>query len=266
MHTRVSLVLFLLAACGPGAKVEEPAAAAAAVVAPDGPHEVVVLATASLSRAFTAMAARYEQEHPGAKVTLRCDGGAALLAAMNAGERCDVIAIGDSSQMSRFAAGAHLAPGSPTELARNRVAIAVAKGNPKNVRSLADLARADVRLALGARSSSIGRHARWVLSRLSLDPAPACEAATADGVLAKVAAGDADAGIVYTTSFAGGENAVGRIDVPDAQNTPVLLSISAAREAKEPRGAAAFRALALGPTGQQILRDAGFLPIGAKLP
>ena len=84
-------------------------------------------------------------------------------------------------------------------------------------------------------------------------------------MLAKVAAGEADAGIVYATSFADAGGGVQRIDVPSEQNTPALYSISAGREPAEPRAAAAFRALALGPVGQELLRDAGFLPIGAKL-
>ena len=266
MRHHLTVLALLLAACGgsadPGAAVH----AAAPAAAPDAPHEIVVFATHSLSRPFEALARRYEQEHPGAKVTLRCEGGAALLAAANAGEPFDVIAIGDSSLMSRFAAAAHLLSGSPTELARGRLALAVAKGNPKNVKGLADLGRADLRIALGERSSSIGRHARWVLSRLSLDPKPACMAPTAAGVLQNVVAGEADVGVVYATSFVEAAETVARVDLAEAENTPVLYSISAARLAREPRGAAAFRALALGPIGQRLLHDAGFLPIGAKGP
>jgi molybdate transport system substrate-binding protein len=266
MTRTLGIVAVLLAACGGTTDSGSVArVAAACVAAPAGPHEVVVLATASLARPFAAIAARYEREHAGSKVTLRCEGGAALLAAVNAGEPCDVLAIGDSSLMSRFAAAAHLAPGSPTELARSRLAIAVAKGNPKHVLGLADFGRTDVRVALGERSSSIGRHSRWVLSRTSLDPQPTCMAPTADGVLQLVAAGEADAGLVYATSFAGAADTVARVDLADGDNTPVLYSISTARMAREPRGAVAFRALALGPAGQQLLRDAGFLPIGAKL-
>jgi len=267
MHTRFLVGLLLFAACngdpGHGPGVSAPARA---IAAPAGPHELAVFATASLRRPFEALARRYEQDHPGAKVTLRCEGGAQLFAAMDAGTACDVVAIGDSSLMSRFSSAALLAAGSPTELTRNRVVIVVGKGNPKQVKGLADFARPDLRTALGARSSSIGRHGRWVLSRVPLEAKPACEAPTADGVLARIAAGEADAGIVYVTTLLGAGNAVQGIDVPDAQNTPVLYSISAARVAKEPRGAAAFRELALGPVGQQILHEAGFLPIGSKLP
>lgn len=240
-----------------------PAAAAAVTSPPAGPHVVRVFATASLRRPFEALAKRYQQDHPEAKVELRCDGGAQLLAAMHEGAKCDVVAIGDSSLMSRFAAAAYLAPGSPTELARNRIAIVVAKANPKNIAGLRDLLRADVKLALGARSSSIGRHARWVLSHLG-DAKPAVEANTADAVHELVASGQADAGIVYVTTLLAADARTARIDVPDEQNTPVLYSISVTRESAEPRGAGAFRALALGPVGAQIFADAGFVPRGNK--
>ncbi len=240
-----------------------PRAAAAAANAPAGPHTVTVFATASLRVPLTAIARRYEDDHPGAKVALRFDGGAQLLAAMNSGEKADVVAIGDNSAMSRFAAAAHLAPGLAAELARNRIAIAVAPGNPKNVCCVHDLKREDVRTALGAASASIGRHARWALSRNQIAVKPALEAKTAADVLAAVAAGKADAGVVYATSFAGATG-VDKVDVPEALNTPVLYSIAVAREAPQPAGARAFLALALGEQGQRALHDAGFLPVGAK--
>lgn len=254
----------LLAACG-GRDAAVPSPAAPTVEAPAGPHTVVVFATASLRVPFERLARRYEADHPGAKVALHAAGGAALFARMNAGERADVVAIGDSSLMSKFAAGAMLAPHTATELARNRIAIAVASGNGQRVQSLADLARPGLRVALGRRSSSIGRHGRWVLSRQQPAVEPTVEADSADELVALVAAGTADAAIVYATSGRGAAG-VELVAVPEAANTPVLYSIAAGREAPEPRGAAAFLALALGPVGQALLQAEGFLPIGAKGP
>lgn len=257
------LCLALFAGCGPSSERSAPVPEGAR--APARPHTVVVYATASLKEAFEALARRYEQDNPGAVVELRSEGGAQLLAAMHDGAACDVIAIGDSSLMARFSSAGYTADGSLTELARSRVAIAVARGNPKQITGLADLARADVRLALGARSSSIGRHGRWTLSAAKVVVQPVIEANTAGDLLAKVTAGVADAAIVYTTTFAGAGESVQRLDVPEEENTSVLYSIAATREAKEPAGAAAFRALAVGTVGQAILQEAGFLPIGAKI-
>jgi ABC-type molybdate transport system substrate-binding protein len=78
---RCALVcLLLIVGCGGDAPVDSVGSApTASVAAPAGPHELVVCATASLRRAFEAIAERYEQDHPGAAVTLRSDGGAQLL-------------------------------------------------------------------------------------------------------------------------------------------------------------------------------------------
>ena len=266
MKTRLRwsvLFLALAAACG-SEPANAPATGAVAVLPPPAPHTVVVFATHSLRRPMELLARRYEQQAPGAKVELLCAGGAELLQKRTAGGACDVLAIGDSSLMSRFASAAFLEVGSPSELARNRIAVAVAAGNPKQVEGLRDLARPGLRLAFGKRSSSIGRYTRWALSRAAVEAKPAVEFDTADAVLAAVRAGEADAGIVYVTTFAEQATGVERIDVPEADNQPVLYSISMDREARERAGAAAFRELALSPVGQGILHDCGFLPIGAK--
>jgi molybdate transport system substrate-binding protein len=262
MKRRWIAAVVALAACSE--PQETPQQAAASEATELGAHRVDVCATASLRRAFEAIARAYEAQHAGVDVALRLGGSAELLAALNAGEPCDVVAFADSSAMSRAVGAGQMAVGSPAELARNRIAIAVAPGNPAGIAHVSDLARTSVRVALGAKSASIGRHARWVLSRSNVVVNPAVEAATADEVYAKVAGGEADAGIVYATTFIGAEPALGRVDLPRQENTPALYSISVVREPREPRGAEAFRAFALGTEGRRWLGEAGFLPIGAK--
>lgn len=261
----LALVLLLPGGCSPADAGGGSATPRAAATPPARPHTVVVWATESLRLPFERLARRYEQEAPGAVVELHCAGGAELLAQRNAGGRCDVLAIGDSSLMSRFAAAAFLASGTAAELARNRIAIAVAAGNPQRVQGLADLLRPGLKLAFGRRSSSIGRYTRWALSAAGHDVtvSPAVEADTAEQVLAAVQDGRADAGVVYQTTLRG-QPGVERIDVPAPQNQPVLYSIAVDRQAREPEGAAAFCALACGAAGQALLAEAGFLPIGAK--
>lgn len=266
MRLRAGFLLLLLTACAP----DQPAATSSrgartdSAVPPATAHVVVVWATDSMRRPIEQIARRYEQHAPGAKVELFFAGGAELLDRRNAEAACDVLVIGDSSQMSRFAAAVHLASHSPTELARNRIAIVVARDNPHGIQGLRDLARPGLRLAFGKRSSSIGRYTRWALSRVGVEVEAAVQLPTASAVLAAVRAGEAEAGVVYATTFAGDEQTVARVEVPEAENQPVLYSISVDRLAREPAGAAAFRAFALSPEGQGVLRECGFLPIGSK--
>ncbi len=89
MRFSFGLLAACAVACGHAADAAPSVTAAAAVVAveaPTGPHTVVVCATQSLRGAFEALAKRYDQDHPGAKVELVTDGGAALLARANRGE------------------------------------------------------------------------------------------------------------------------------------------------------------------------------------
>ncbi|MBL9077270.1 MAG: substrate-binding domain-containing protein [Planctomycetes bacterium] len=265
MHRLAWVLLACLAGCAREAAVAGTTDHAPPVAVPPArPHRIVVWSTDSMRDAMARLARHYETAVPGAKVEVWCAGGAELLAKRTAGGPCDVLVIGDSSQMSRFAAAAHLAAGSPAELARSRIAIVTAAGNPQRITGLRDLVRPGLRLAFGQRSSSIGRYTRWALSHLLLEAAPAVELPTAAAVLAAVRDGKADAGVVYTTTFADAGAAVARVDVPPDENQPVLYSISVDREAQEPAGAAAFRAVALSDAGQAILRDCGFLPPGAK--
>lgn len=261
------LLLAGLASCGQDVANAGAAGAATSVAVPTPPaeeHRLIVWATTSLQAPLQALAREYERRAGKATVVLRCAGGDDLLTARNQGEPCDVVAIGDSSQMSRFAAAAHLAPHGVAELARNRLAIVVPAGNPGAIRELADLGRPGVRLAVGRRSASIGRYASWLLSAAQVAVEPAVRVASADAVLAEVAAGRADAGIVYTTTLRGAPTGVEGVAIAPAQNQPVLYSIAVDRQAAQPAGARAFVALACGEVGQRILRDAGFLPPGAK--
>lgn len=258
------LLLLVLAACGPDPAAAASSPAVAPLQPPTHEHRLLVWATTSLREPLQHLAREYERLAGQATVELRFGGGDDLLTARNQGEACDVVAIGDSSQMSRFAAAAHLAPHGVAELARNRLAIVVPAGNPAAIRELADLGRPGVRLAVGRRSASIGRYASWALSAAQVAVEPAVRVASADAVLAEVAAGRADAGIVYTTTLRGAPASVEGVVIAPAQNQPVLYSIAVDRQAAQSAGARAFVALACGEVGQRILRDSGFLPPGAK--
>ncbi len=119
--------------------------------------------------------------------------------------------------------------------------------------------------AHASRNSFAGRFTstRMKLPCESLAVQPACEAPTAEGVLQRVVDGEADAGVVYVTSFRRGDASVAgveRVEVPAAHNTRALYSIGTIRTAKEPQAALAFRDFVLGERGQAILREAGFQP------
>ena len=80
-------------------------------------------------------------------------------------------------------------------------------------------------------------------------------------VLAKVALGEADAGIVYTSDISG-ENAgkVIRVEIPEALNVIATYPIAPVKESENPDLTQAFMDLVLSPEGQAILAKYNFTP------
>src|SRR5207245_1650861 len=95
--------------------------------------------------------------------------------------------------------------------------IAVAKGNPKGIRSFADLAKAGLTVVLCAPQVPCGSAAQKIEKHTGVTLKPASEEQDVKSVIAKVESGDADAGLVYVTDVSptAGDVAVGKLDRVD---------------------------------------------------
>jgi molybdate transport system substrate-binding protein len=87
--------------------------------------------------------------------------------------------------------------------ATNRLAIAVAPGNPLHIAALADLGRRGLTLALAAPGVPAGKYAAAAFAKAGLPVPSASQEPDVRAVLNKVALGEADAGIVYVTDARG---------------------------------------------------------------
>lgn len=219
------------------------------------PGRLTVLAAASLSDAFEAIAADFEAAHPDVEVTVSFAASSTLAAQVREGAPADVLATADTAAMDT-AAGSGSVAGAPTVVAGNGLAIAVAPGNPLGVTGLADLARSDLVVVGAAPAVPISRYARTALTAAGVDVRPVSEEADVRAVLSKVAVGEADAGIVYRSDVATSGGAVTGIDVADA----VVVAYPAAvlTEAARPDLARAFIAHLGSATARAALVAAGF--------
>ncbi|NDI00302.1 MAG: hypothetical protein EBY57_00575 [Actinobacteria bacterium] len=89
-------------------------------------------------------------------------------------------------------------------------------GNPLLLADLGDLSRGDVLVALAAPGVPLGEYSREMLSAANIEVTPVTFEADARGVLAKVALGEVDAGIVYATDAASASN-VDSVVIPEAE-------------------------------------------------
>ena len=179
--------------------------------------QVTVFAAASLSDAFETIGAEFEAAHPGVDVILNFAGSQTLATQILEGASADVFASADSVQMERVLSGSSLTA-RPSVFARNRMSIVVAGGNPHRISGLMDLERSGLKVVLGAPEVPVGRYAAAVLARAGVSVSAASLEADVRSVLAKVALGEADVGIVYRSDVATSGGDVEAVAIPPEVN------------------------------------------------
>lgn len=219
--------------------------------------ELTVFAAASLKQPFTQIGARFEQAHPGTKVSFSFAGSSDLVAQLQQGAPADVFASADERNMARATADS-LTAGKPVDFATNTLEIAVPPGNPAGVTSLRDLARPDVKVVVCAPAVPCGAAAAKVETAAGIDVKPVSEEQSVTDVLGKVAAGEADAGLVYVTDVKGAGGSVQGVPFPESSSAVNTYPIAALKDSRDPALAAAFVEAVTGETGRAVLASAGF--------
>lgn len=225
------------------------------------PADAVVLAAASLTDAFSEIAEAYEQGHPGAEVVLELAASSTLAAQVRAGAPFDVLATADERTMAEAWRMGHVED--PTALATNTLVVIVPSEDPAGVRGVEDLARPGVDVVLAQRDVPAGAYARRALEALGIAEAVEANvvsnALDVKAVVAAVALGEADAGIVYASDVTPALRAGVRVfPLPERASVRAVYGIAIAAEPEHPGGARAFLALVESETGRGILAAHGF--------
>jgi molybdate transport system substrate-binding protein len=211
---------------------------------------VTVLAASSLTEAFTALGASYEDAHPGTIVEFSFGASSTLARQITDGAPADVFAAANPETM-RTATEAGRVVGQPRVFARNRLTIAVPAGNPAGIRGLADFARPRLRIAICAPQVPCGAAARRAFAAAGVTPRPDTLEQDVKAALAKVVSGEVDAALVYRTDVR--VRGVDHVDVAErvVNDYPIAVLHDTA-------SARAFRDHVLSPAGRRVLADAGF--------
>lgn len=247
-------LLVPLTACGSG-DAESGSGAEATPSAPGAPAaDLTVLAAASLTDVFKAAGAAYEESHPGTKITFSFAGSQELAAQVKQGAPADALVTADTKTMD----GLRADTGTPEIIARNRLVIATAEGNPDRVDDLKDLADPELKVVLAAPEVPVGRYSKKILDAQKISVKPVSQEPNVRAVLSKVELGEADAGLVYRTDAATAPDKVDAVEIPDEQNAIAEYPAATLKTSKNAEAAAAFVAWLSSPEAQKILRDAGF--------
>ena len=222
-----------------------------------GPQQapLTVFAASSLKTAFDRIGSRLQSSSHNIP-TFSYAGTQTLTSQLTQGAPVDVFASADTAHMT-VVQDAGLLSGQPAIFAHNKLEIAVAKGNPKGIHSLADLARPGLVIVLADPSVPAGKYAAQALAKAGVVVRPASLEQQVTGVMSKVVLGEADAGIVYVSDVVTSGQVEG-VAIPDAQNMIADYPIAGLKGAQNQAGANAFISLVLSADGQAILKAAGF--------
>ncbi|VEG38971.1 molybdenum ABC transporter periplasmic molybdate-binding protein [Mycolicibacterium flavescens] len=236
-----ALLLTLATGCGQGSERDS----------------LMVFAAASLNAAFTEIGAQFEKDHPGTRVKFSFAGSSDLATQLMQGARADVFASADTVNMDKVA-DAGLLAGDPVNFASNTMVIVVAAGNPKEVRTIRDLARPGINVVVCAPQVACGSATRRVEVAAGVDLSPVSEESSVTDVLNKVTSGQADAGIVYVTDARGAGARVTTVPVPEATDIVNVYPIATLEDSSQRDLAPVFVDAVTGDAGRRVLGAAGF--------
>ncbi|MDO9325902.1 MAG: molybdate ABC transporter substrate-binding protein [Methanoregula sp.] len=234
---------------------------------------VVAFTAASLKGASPKLAADFEKMYPGHKVVFNLDGTQALRTQVQNGAYADVFISASNAYTTELTKGGFFVDGTVQPLTSNYVIVILPASNPANIRSLADLAKPGLKIAIADKSVPVGAATNAAIGNLakstfnpewntSVMKNVVTYETSEPGVATKVALGEVDAGFVYESTYtAAPKGTYTAIIIPKADNYLQTYTIGVLKGSTSKGAAADFEAFMVSGAGQQVLKDYGFRPI-----
>jgi molybdate transport system substrate-binding protein len=234
---------------------------------------LTVFAAASLADAFEVLATEFEAQNAGVDVLFNFASSSDLAAQLAEGAPADVFASANNRQMTVVQEAERIG-GRPRTFVKNRLVLVVPIDNPAGITTLRDLANEGVQLVIAAPDVPVRDYTDTMLERLAADESYGEEYRTAvmanvvseepnvRQVAAKVALGEADAGVVYISDVTPDiAEQVIMISIADEFNTIARYSIAITNDSANSELAQAFIDFTLSTAGQHIFACWNFVPI-----
>ena len=235
------------------------AAAQPVAAAPRPSGEITVFAASSLTESFDAIAKQFEKKYPDVTVKFNYDASSNLATQINQGAPADVFASADQDNLQKTIDSGAVTP-PPIVFAKNRLEIAVEKGNPKKIKDLADLQKAGLVVVLCADQVPCGKYAAESLGKAGVSVSPASKEENAKATLGKVSIGEADASIVYVTDVKASKGTTSGVKIADKVNVVATYPMGIVKDSQNATAAKAWVQFVRSKDGQKTLRKFGFLP------
>lgn len=235
--------------------------------------ELIVFAAASLTGALGDMQPIFETAHPGVKVTANFDSSATLETQIMEGAYADLFLPASTKNMDNLQKEEMIENDSATEYATNKLAIIVPADNPAGIVSLTDLATPGVKIVSETSEVPVRKYTEQMLNKTLNSTALGktfvdgfraniiSEETNVAGATAKVALGEADAGITYysdvTMDLA---SKIKIIEIPEEFNIVAIYECGILSESNEKELAQEYMKLLTSDEGKNVLKNYNFLP------
>jgi len=226
--------------------------------------ELTVFAAASLSDALKEIAPVYTKA-TGDTVRFNFGASGTLARQIKEGAPADLIVSADELRVDQLEKAGLLLPGTRRTILANQLVVIIAADNGAPVKTLADLAKPDLRrIAIGEPATvPVGTYTKEFLEKRGLWTQVSGKSVPLDNVravLAAVEAGNADAGFVYRTDALISKKVRVAVLVSLAEGPKITYPVAVVRDTKAPEAAKAFAAFLAGPEAQKVFAKFGFLP------
>ncbi len=248
--------------------------------------DLMVYAAASLYNSFNDIKAQYQAQNPNVNVVFNFDSSGTLQTQIQNGATPDVFASAATTQMVTLTGGNYV--NQNYTFAKNQLALIVPKGNPAHITKLSDLAGySGHKIVIADSSVPVGTYTRNMLTNISSLAGSGNDAdygstfvsnfyaniasneSNVNSVVAKVALGEADAGIAYQSDVPSTyKSSVTVITIPwwdsgDASHTKMInqlatYPIATLKSSNNPY-AQSFINYTMSTAGQTALQNDGLL-------
>ena len=228
---------------------------------------LTIFAASSLMDAFTELGQAFADEHGAVNISFNFAGSSQLVVQLQEGAVVDIFASANEIQMDTAVSANRMQPDSVQPFVSNQLSLIVPADNPAGITKLADLAQPDVRLILAVPGVPVRAYSDAVIQMMDVGLQEqlyanlVSEGQNVRQVVAQIALGEADAGIVYSSDITPSvADSVRQIPLPEAQNVVAIYPIAVVTDAPQPALAQQFIEFALSAEGQAILARWGFEP------
>ena len=233
--------------------------------APAESQAITVFAAASLTDAFTELGQAFEAANPSVTVTFNFGGSSQLAAQLAEGVPADVFASANARQMEAAVASGRVEASAVQPFTTNQLVLIAPADNPAGLTQLEGLAKPNILLVTAVPGVPVRDYTDEIAAAVGADFAAALaanivsEEENVRQIVAKVALGEADAGIVYTSDVTPDVRPnLTLIPIPAAQNIVAEYPIAPLADSANPTLAAQFVAFVQSTAGQAILVKWGF--------